>query len=190
MVTARYFPFDNFLPVVILYITHSEYNTSNKIAFGEKMARQKQMGVTIPESARTQLEASSAAAGHSIAEEIRRRLERTFEEDARDPVLRDFVSDLVELAQLVKLDTGMAWHKDAASHAAFHSALLALLAQHKPEGPPVFTIARDLFGSGRSDDPETVGRALFRHLQRIKQVQATTLEKIRRLHQQKGEENS
>src|SRR5260370_34730337 len=106
------------------------------------MARQKQMGVTIPETVRTQLEAASAAAGHSIAEEIRRRLERTFEEDARDPVLRDFVSDLVELAQLVKLDTRMALHKGGALHAAFRLALLALLAQHKPVCPPVFTIAR------------------------------------------------
>jgi hypothetical protein len=131
--------------------------------------RQKQMGVALPDALRGQLEEASAKAGRSIAEEIRQRLERTFEEDARDPVLREFVSDIIGLSIYLKGDTGSAWHEHPAAHAAFRSGVLALLEQYKPEGAPVFSPAVSSgLNIANSDDPETVGRALVRYLRRFK----------------------
>jgi hypothetical protein len=130
--------------------------------------RQKQMGVSLTEELRAQLSAASTARGHSIAEEIRQRLERTFAEDALDPVLRTFVADLIAVAELVRVDTGGGWSSDPASHAAFKAAVLALLTEHQPNGPPIFGAVRDLLGTNvlGSDDPETVGRTLARYHRR------------------------
>ena len=53
----------------------------------------------------------------------------------------------------------------------FRSAVLALIAEYKPSGPPVFGAVRDLLGTGTlsQDDPDTVGRSLVRHQKRMKQ---------------------
>jgi plasmid stability protein len=130
----------------------------------------RQMGVGLPEDLRARLEVASAAAGHSVAEEIRRRVERTFIEDALDPPLRALIDDIVELAELVRLDVAGAWHTDPGAHAAFRSAVLALIGERSPDGVPTFGAVRDLFGAGisKSDDPDTIGRALVRHHDRIK----------------------
>jgi hypothetical protein len=126
------------------------------------------MGVALPEALRAQLSSASAAGGRSVAEEIRQRLERSFAEDNLDPALRAFTADVIAIAELVRVDTGGSWNKDPAAHAAFRSALLALLSDYQPEGAPVFGAVRDLLGRGTlsQDDPETVGRALARYHKR------------------------
>lgn len=129
----------------------------------------RQMGVGLPDDLRARLEAA-AAGRHSLAEEIRRRVERTFIEDALDPPLRALVGDIVELAELVRFDVAGDWHSDPGAHATFRSAVLALIDERKPKGPPIFGAARELLGAGisKSDDPDTIGRALVRHHHRIK----------------------
>jgi hypothetical protein len=114
---------------------------------------------------RARLEAAAAAAGRSLAEEVRTRIERSFVNDDRDPALRTLLADLAEVAALVRADTGGAWDKNAASHAVFRAAVLALLAEHEPQGPAMFGAVRDLLGArvlGEDDDPASVGRAIAR----------------------------
>jgi hypothetical protein len=114
---------------------------------------------------RTRLETAANAAGHSIAEEVRARIERSFVADDRSPALRTLLRDLVDVADLVRADTGGDWDKNAASHATFKAALLALLAHYEPEGPATFGAVRDIFGAkvlGEDDDPASVGRAIAR----------------------------
>jgi hypothetical protein len=121
-----------------------------------------------------------------VSEEIRERLGRTFIEDALDPPLRALIDDIVELAELVRSDVAGNWHSDPGAHAVFRSAVLALTDERKPKGPPIFGAARDLLGAGisKSDDPDTIGRALVRHHHRIK----VEREKLRQelLDRQKG----
>jgi hypothetical protein len=127
--------------------------------------RHKQLGVSLNEETRAALEAAAGAAGHSIAEEIRERVERTFLQDALDPALRTLVEDVIALAQMVNTDTGSAWDRDPGSHAAFKSAISALLAERQPSGAPTFGAVRDGLGARLfdTDDPETVGRSLLRY---------------------------
>src|SRR3974390_861528 len=77
----------------------------------------RQLGVKLTDDLREQLEVARTKAGHSVGEEIRQRLERTFREDALDPLppgkRRDLVADpqtrellaaIVRLADMVRVD--------------------------------------------------------------------------------------
>src|SRR5262245_14258787 len=108
----------------------------------------RQMGVGLPDELRAQLEAAASAADQSLAEEIRQRVERSFAEDARDPVLRDLLDDVEQLVELVKFDVGEDWQSSAGAHAVFRSAVLALIDERKPKGAPIFGAVRDLLGAG------------------------------------------
>jgi hypothetical protein len=146
----------------------------------------RQIPVALSAELRARLEAAAGAAGHSVAEEVRRRVDRTFIEDALDPPLRALVDDIVELAEWVRVDVAGNWHSDPGAHAVFRSGVLMLIDERKPKGPPIFGAARGLLGAGisKSDDPDTIGRALVRHLHRIKAER----EKLRQelLDRQKG----
>jgi hypothetical protein len=74
-----------------------------------------------------------------VSEEIRRRLERSFEaEDKHDPQTREFAEDIVELTAQLHDQAKVAWHQ----HPEVHAALMAAVALYleslapKPEGVP------------------------------------------------------
>jgi hypothetical protein len=105
-----------------------------------------------------------------VSEEIRSRLARSFAEERIDPTTRELANDIIQLAEWVRLDVAANWNSDPGAHATFRSAVIALIDEHQPEGAPVFGAVRALFGAGisKSDDPETLGRALVRHYRRSK----------------------
>lgn len=124
--------------------------------------RKKQMGVALPDYLRDKLAACSRAADRSIAEEIRRRLERSFEIDARDELTRDLVSAAIWIAADISSQVGAPWHATQKGRQAVATGI-----RHYVEtaAPPVRSGAvEDLFGP---DDPETLGRASARYYQRI-----------------------
>jgi len=84
------------------------------------------------------------ASERSLSDEIRHRLERTFAEDALDPVAREVRELVVELSKLIELDYGRPWHQSARGHQAFMIALAAVLAQYEPVRPPGPVAASDL----------------------------------------------
>src|SRR5262249_43125831 len=124
----------------------------------------RQMGVSLPGDLRAQLEKASEAAGISLAEEIRQRVERTFKEDAAmaaDPITHELTTGIANLADTIRLDLATAWYAHSFSHDAFAAAVAQRLAEYRPLPEPWPTVARDLLGSGFSrpeDSPETVGR--------------------------------
>jgi hypothetical protein len=145
----------------------------------------KQMGVGLPAELRERLEAASAGAGHSLAEEIRQRLERTFKEDTLDPVTRELITGIINLAETIRLDLGAAWYAYPAIHEAFAAAIAQRLAGYVPPSTPGAEAAvRDLLGAGLShpqDSPETIGRTHERHDQRshsYEQLQAVHRRKL------------
>jgi hypothetical protein len=123
----------------------------------------KQMGVALGDALRAELEASATARGHSLAAEIRRRLEETYDYDTADRQTRDLMDSVRDFATLVKLQTGHEWHSHPAANRVMRHAITARLARLKPSGEPVFKheelpVAR-LFAPG-SDDPEAMGLAI------------------------------
>jgi hypothetical protein len=132
--------------------------------------KQKQIAVSLGPDLRDFLEIASSASGVSLSEEVRRRLVRTLQEDARDQNLRSLIDDIAGVIEILKFKTGTDWHSDAATHAAFRAAILALVGERKPDGFPHFSAPHELLGGGVSvgDDPETIGRQVVReyHLQK------------------------
>jgi hypothetical protein len=92
----------------------------------------KQLKISLPDTLRDQLDAVAAKSGNSVAEEIRRRVERTLVEDDLDPITREFLTGIVNLAANVQADFCAAWHSFQEVHEVFASALLRRLAVYKP----------------------------------------------------------
>jgi hypothetical protein len=98
----------------------------------------KQLKISLTNELRRHLETISAASGHSLAEEIRRRLERTLTQDRSDRQTRELLAAIDNFADLVKRETGHAWHSHPGSHAVLHRAIASRLDRCKPEGAGQF----------------------------------------------------
>ena len=90
-----------------------------------------QLGDTL----RKWLEESSAAAGHSLAEEIRQRLVTSWRFD-RDLPTRFLAEDIFLLAQEVKKEIGEHWHESERAKATFVAAVSDHIWSHGKEDKP------------------------------------------------------
>jgi hypothetical protein len=93
----------------------------------------KQLNVALSDGLRAQLDAASREAEHSIAEEVRQRLERSFfGDDQMDQKTRDLAMAIGRFARLLEHDRGSAWHADAMTHAALGELMAMWLQDHPP----------------------------------------------------------
>ena len=88
----------------------------------------KQLKISLSDDLRARLETISAAAGNSVAEEIRQRVERTIAQDA-DPPTGKLLAAIDRFAVLVKLQTNYRWHDHAAAGRVFRRMITARLAR-------------------------------------------------------------
>jgi hypothetical protein len=135
----------------------------------------RQMGVALSDDLREQLERAADVAGHSIAEEIRVRLAHSFQQEAIDPVTRELIEGIVNLAESNRVDMGAAWHASSGAHAAFSAAVAQRLRDYKPGPTPVTEkeqFARNLYGANTDglfvpdDAAEMIGKTHERFDQR------------------------
>jgi hypothetical protein len=156
----------------------------------------KKLQVGLPDDLRGQLDAAADKSGNSLGEEIRQRLERTIEQDAIDPVTRELLAGIVNLAAAVQTDIGATWHAHQEVHAVFAAAiaqrLAALKPVHKsPEGAFI-ALVRDLMGEAAASQlqeaPDAVGSTIersdrrthsYEHLQHL-QTERTDREREKR----------
>jgi hypothetical protein len=130
-----------------------------------KRESKKQMGVALPDYLRGKLAAASAAANVSIAEEIRRRLEISFENDARDSYTQALVSAAIWIAgDIASQGAGAYWYATQKGRQAVAAGIRHFIETLQPEAGS----GEDLFGP---DDPETLGRASARHYFKMKQYE-------------------
>ena len=66
-----------------------------------------------------------------VSEEIRQRVQRTFEEDAIDPKTRELAADVIWLANKMA-GLGLLWHSDGRAHSALAAAIANWLEINKP----------------------------------------------------------
>jgi hypothetical protein len=97
--------------------------------------KQRQIPVALPSHFRMHLEQAAADAGHSVAEEIRRRLERTFVEDAADQPTRDLLLKVKDLTALVMAQTGRDWYAHSEAWKIFRAAIITLIDRLQPAEP-------------------------------------------------------
>jgi hypothetical protein len=87
-----------------------------------------QTAVRIPRAMLGRLQQSDLG----VSEEIRRRLARTFAEDAIDPITRELLTGIVNLAAGVQADLGTPWHSYRGVQEVFAAAVALRLAAYKP----------------------------------------------------------
>ena len=99
----------------------------------------RQVNVSLPDDLRAKLDAASSAAGHTLATEIRDRLERSFALVQPDVQTQGLMNLIGFLSLLTRQQTGRAWHEHAFAHELFRQAIALLLGRPgvKPEGQPV-----------------------------------------------------
>ena len=94
-----------------------------------------------------------------LSNEIRDRIERTFREDALDPVTGDLQYAVTWMSDELTRQAGRPWHASRKGREALAAAIETWLAlSAKSIGD-----AEDPFGP---DDPPTLGRSIARHFQR------------------------
>lgn len=71
-----------------------------------------------------------------LSDEIRDRLERTFQEDAIDPVTRELCAMVVDLGRQLWVDYERQWHQSHRAYRAFRAGLKDLLDQFEPVAAP------------------------------------------------------
>jgi hypothetical protein len=112
----------------------------------------KQLNVALPDIVRAQLEAASKEAGHSIAEEVRQRLERSFFGDTpMDGKTRDLATAVGRFARLLEHDRGAAWHADRTTHTALGELIAMWLQDH----PPTRKMSSEPFRAKKGSSPPT-----------------------------------
>jgi hypothetical protein len=94
--------------------------------------KQQQFTVALPPEVRSRLEAAAKAAGHSVAEEIRRRIDQTISREKIDPATLELLRGIENLAARLREDFGVEWFLDSRIHHAFSVAVAERLAAYKP----------------------------------------------------------
>src|SRR5262249_28424025 len=99
-----------------------------------------------------------------LSAEVRERLERTYYEDLQgDAQTRQLMNAILNLASLVKLQTGHDWHSHAGANRVMRHAITARLARLKPDGEPTFKsneLPKSRLVAPGSDDVEHMGLGL------------------------------
>ena len=93
------------------------------------------------------------AGERGLSDEIRDRLQRTFTEDALDPVVREVRDLAVALSEMLEVDYGRPWHQSPRGHQAFMVAMADVLAQYEPVREPGPPVASDLLEGDIPPEP-------------------------------------
>jgi hypothetical protein len=124
--------------------------------------KQKQLPVSLTPHLRRELEAAAKRSAHSLGEEVRQRLLKSFSDESVDPLTRQLGDDVIGFAIDTKLETGLDWHGHPAANRVLRHAITARLARLQPAGDATFV--PDELPASRiltsSSDPETVGKMI------------------------------
>jgi hypothetical protein len=96
-----------------------------------ELTRRVQTGLRLDSAMFQQLRQSD----RGVSDEIRDRLQRTFQEDSVDPVTRELRDGLVNVAKMLRLDFGEEWYSSPPAYEAFTAAVVQRLARYKPTQP-------------------------------------------------------
>jgi hypothetical protein len=125
-------------------------------------SKQRQLAVALRPEVRAQLEAAATASGHSVAEEIRRRINFTLWLDSYDKPTRDLADAVMEIAREIERQTRSPWQSNRKSNEALAAAVQEWLEGLRPR---LSGGASDLFGP---DDPATLGRSIARYHRHVR----------------------
>jgi hypothetical protein len=103
------------------------------------------------------------ASDRGLSDEIRERLERTFKYDQVDPVTRELVEGLINIAASLRVDFWGEWHSWPGAYEAFATAVAQRLSGYAP-GPGM---AIDPESEIKEDETKMIGRTRERDDRRV-----------------------
>jgi len=118
-----------------------------------------QTAVRLPQSLRDRL--SNAGGERGLGEEIRRRLEASFDAEAEasvDPKTSELLDEIKRIALNMPLDEP--WHADRDAYEVFEAAIKAVLSKYQPSNKAPASTSRLHAMYGPDAKAETVGRIL------------------------------
>ena len=132
---------------------------------------QQQFKITLGEDLRAKLDKASNYNQTSIAEEIRQRLEISFDIQA-DANTLDLIYAVLFLAHETMRDLGSTWWGDERARSAFIAAVTDQLLSYPIDSTslaarPLITLGTREQQAGPDDPPEVIGRALARNYRRV-----------------------
>jgi hypothetical protein len=119
-----------------------------------------QMSIALPPALHANLEAAAKRAGHSLGEEIRQRVQRTFQqEEASDATTRELADEIIATINDVHaVAKGGTWH----SHSEVHRAAIEAVKTFLEGLAPREVVTENDLGFLGADDPGTIGRTIAR----------------------------
>jgi hypothetical protein len=132
---------------------------------------QQQFKITLKEELRSKLDEVSGLNDRSVAEEIRQRLEMSFDIQA-DGYTLDLIYALLFLAHETMRDLGSTWWGDERARSAFMAAIADQILSYPitptdPAARPLITLGTREQQAGPDDPPEVIGRAIARNYRRL-----------------------
>jgi hypothetical protein len=94
----------------------------------------KPLKVALPPDLRSRLEGAAVGHGHSIGEEVRARVQESFDREELGPHAQSLLLLIGRLAALTKLQTGRDWFADPGAAKVFQEAVVSLLVRWRPKG--------------------------------------------------------
>jgi hypothetical protein len=103
----------------------------------------KQLAVALSDDVRARLESAAAAAGHSVSEEVRRRIEKSFDKDTElltgagvgDPKFRRLAKVIGLLKELAYYETAHTWYNHPTAFRLFERAIALHFSRMRGEWP-------------------------------------------------------
>lgn len=158
------------------------------------LVKQQQFKITLGDELRAKLEEESSLNYRSIAEEIRQRLEMSFDIQA-DLHTRDLIYSILILAAEITRDFGATWWADERARSALMAAIVDQLNSYTITPPASAEATLKPLGTNGpqaapDDDPQVIGRAVARNFRRvfISHNSSTQIESIRKVLRSKKAE--
>ena len=132
--------------------------------------KQQQFKITLGDDLRAKLEAYTSLTQRSIAEEIRQRLEMSFDIQGDGHTL-DLIYAILFLAHETMRDFGITWWGDERARTAFMAAIADQVMSYPINSTdfaarPLITLGTREQQAGPEDPPEVIGRAIARNYRR------------------------
>lgn len=150
----------------------------------------RQLKIRLQDQLHEWIERAADASEKSLNEEVRMRLEASFEREGVDPETRALLETVENLANFVKIQTGHKWHQHPAANRVLRRAITERLDHLKPNGEAVFRaeeLPKSRLAAPGSDDPEVMGialEAIDRHAPHLRLEQSKTFEEVVRKFRQ------
>jgi hypothetical protein len=160
--------------------------------------KQRQLAVALPPDTRAHLDATAKAGNRSVAEEMRRRIDKSIDWEKFDEVTMELLEGIKQMSALLSQDFGMEWHEHPRAHEAFKVAVAQRIAEYAPPPSAPSAAASDLGLVRSTDPPDTIGRMRERddrnisgygHLHKAQQRRATHTRLGRTIKAKKEGEN-